>query len=488
MGLRDFARVFSRSWYIIVGLSLLGLLAGGSIAYLTTPKYEATTQMYVSVRSEAITTGGDLVQGSAFARQIVQSYVNIVSTSLVLEPVIDDLDLDVTVAELAEQISATAPTNTVIINITATDTNARQAARLANGAARSFTHAVQNTLERPQRLDTTSLVQITVVEPATTPQTPSTPNWPLNLIAGLFAGFALGLAIAVLRQALDTRLRSIHDLEQATDAPVLGGIPRAPAAAKRGLILQSAPHSPLAEPFRSLRTNLQFLNVEDGPRSFVISSAGSSEGKSTLAANLALSIAETGQRVALVDGDLRAPRIGQLLDLEDATGLTDVLIGRVTLADALQRYGDNELFALPAGPIPPNPSELLGSAMMDNVLAALTEYFDYVLIDSPPIALVTDAAVLGKKSRGVILVAAAGKTRRPALVGAIRAVSAAGATLLGAVMTLLPPKGAEGYGYGYGKTRKSNAKTQDEEGAELTRAALRANRTVTPPPTPARTK
>jgi len=241
---------------------------------------------------------------------------------------------------------------------------------------------------------------------------------------------------------------------------MLGGIALDPEAKKRPLIVHADPRSPRAESFRTLRTNLQFLNVDGGPRSFVISSSGPGEGKSTTTANLAIALAETGARVALIDGDLRLPRIADYMGIEGGVGVTDVLIGRMKVADVLQKWGTSELYVLPSGPVPPNPSELLGSAAMERMLSSLEKYFDYVLIDAPPLLLVTDAAVIGKKATGVILAAASGKTKKPELAGAIRTLETAGVTLLGTIVTMLPTKGPDSYGYGayaYGATHAAPA-------------------------------
>lgn len=468
--LRDYLRILHRNWIVILSLTLVGLASGTAYALLQTPKYQASTQMYVSVRAEGAATS-DLVQGTTFARQMVTSYVDVIRTALVLGPVIDELDLELTVDQLSGQVTASTPTNTVLINVTATETDPQLAADIANATAASFADAVQNTIERPADGDSASPVQITVTEPATTPTSPSSPNIPLYITLGGLLGLAAGFAFAVLRAVLDTRIHTLHDIESVTDKPLLGGIAYDPDAPKRPLIVHADPRNPRAESFRALRTNLQFVNAGEGPRSFVISSAGPSEGKSTTTANLAIVLAESGARVALLDGDLRLPRVAEYMGLEGGVGLTDVLIGRVGLTDALQRWGTGQLFVLPSGPVPPNPSELLGSAAMDSVLETLTKHFDYVLIDAPPLLLVTDAAVLSKKTSGIIMVVASGKTRKPELTGAIRTLDTAGGGLLGIVITLLPTKGPDSYGYGaytYGSTHDHR-----QDPVALTRAEAR---------------
>lgn len=478
MELRDYIRILHKNWIIILVCTVLGLGAAAAYSALQTPQYRSTTQLYVSVRTEGAATG-ELVQGTTFARQIIASYVEISTTALVLEPVIDELGLATTVAGLADRVSANAPLNTVMIEITVTDPDPQLAARIADATAASLTDVVQNTLDAPATEDAASPVVLRTVQPAEVSAAPASPNIPLNTAVGALFGLALGIGIGALRTVLDTRIRTLHDIEQVTDAPLLGGIAFDPDAPKRPLIVHADPRSPRSESFRSLRTNLQFLNVEGGPRSFVISSAGPSEGKSTTTANLAIALAETGARVALIDGDLRLPRVADYMGIEGGVGLTDVLIGRVQLVDALQKWGRGDLYVLPAGIVPPNPSEMLGSPAMDHVLAALTEHFDYVLVDAPPLLLVTDAAVLSKKTRGVILAAASGRTKKQDLSGALRSLSTAGGTLLGVVVTMLPTRGPDSYGYGaytYGSTHAPRVERVEAESRSASRQSLRKTR------------
>lgn len=416
------------------------------MSILATPKYQSTTQLYVSVRGGE-GSSGDLVQGGTFARQAVISYVDVVASAIVLDKVIDDLGLDLTAAQLAAKVTASSPLNSVLIDISVTDSDPEMAAQLANSVGSNFSEIVVDTLEKPDG-DAPTLVKIQTIQPAAVAAKPTSPNIPMNIALGALLGLALGIGIAVLRFVLDTRIHSLHDIEQVTDKPLLGGIALDPEAKKRPLVVHADPRSPRAESFRSLRTNLQFVNVEDGPRSFVITSAGPGEGKSTTAANLAIALAETGATVALIDGDLRLPKIADYMGVEGGVGLTDVLIGRAELADVLQRWGRGKLYVLPAGRIPPNPAELLGSGAMMRMLKTLGEKVDYILIDAPPLLLVTDAAVMSKHTGGAIMVAASGSTRRNALGAAIRTLDSIGARLVGVVVTMLPTKGPDSYGYG----------------------------------------
>ncbi|MBD8207678.1 MULTISPECIES: polysaccharide biosynthesis tyrosine autokinase [unclassified Microbacterium] len=446
MELRDYLRILHRNWILILALTILGGAGAFGYSLLQTPTYEANTQLYVSVRSDSSGVS-ELAQGTSFARQAVVSFVDVVDSSVVLDRVINDLNLDETAQQLASKIDASSPTNSVIIAIRTSDTNAERAAAIANSVGSHFADVVVNRLEKPEG-DSASLVRVETIEPALVPTSPASPHTPVNIVLGIAIGLALGLAVAVLRSILDTRIHSLHDIESATDAPVLGGIALDPDAKKRPLIVHADPRNPRTESFRSLRTNLQFVDVDGSSRSFVVSSAGPGEGKSTTTANLALALAETGARVALVDGDLRLPRVADYMGLEGGVGLTDVLIGRAELVDVLQQWGTDKLFVLPSGRTPPNPSELLGSQAMQRTLAALEEAFDYVLVDAPPLLLVTDAAVVSRFTSGVLMVAASGTTKKPQLTAAVEKLNAIGSRLFGVIVTMLPAKGPDSYGYG----------------------------------------
>src|SRR6478735_8306035 len=222
---------------------------------------------------------------------------------------------------------------------------------------------------------------------------------------------------------------------------IQGGIAYDSDASAHPLIVQVDPRSQRAEAFRSLRTNLQFIDVANPPKSIVVTSSLPGEGKSTTTANLALSLAETGLKVVVIEGDLRRPRLLDYLGFEGSVGLTDVLVGRVQVDDVLQPFGRTGLRLLGAGPIPPNPSELLGSANMEQLVADLAERFDYVLIDAPPLLPVTDAAVLST------IVVGAGVAQREHVRRALESLEAVNGSLLGLILNRVKTKEL-GAGYG----------------------------------------
>ncbi|MFD2339676.1 polysaccharide biosynthesis tyrosine autokinase [Clavibacter tessellarius] len=444
MELREYIRILRRSWILILLALLLGVGAAAGYSLVQTPEYRASAKVFVSTQSAG--TVSDLSQGNSFTQQAVKSYADVVSTPVVLEPVIAQLGLDETAESLAPRVSASAAADTVIIEIAAQDEQAETAAVIANAVAKSFSDVVAQLV--PEDTGGQPQVKITTLQEARIPASPVSPRVPLNLALGALVGLALGIAVSVLRSTLDTRIRGERDLRLVTDAPVLGGIAFDPKAKDRPLIVQSDPRSPRAESFRSLRTNLQFLDFGGRARSFVITSAVESEGKSTTTANLAIALSDAGARVAVIDADLRRPKLASYLGLEGAVGLTDVLIGRAKLTDVLQPWGNRNMFVLPAGQIPPNPSELLGSRTMVTLLKDLEAEFDTVLIDAPPLLPVTDSAVLSKSAGGAILVVSSGRAHRGQVHAAIESLNSVGAEVLGVVLTMLPTKGPDAYGYG----------------------------------------
>ena len=446
MDLHDYVRILRRNLVLIISMAMIGL-AGGALVALTTPaSYTSSTQLYVAVGSNAGTTS-EMTQGTNFARQAVTTYVSVIPSSIVLDPVIEQLDLAESAEELARRVSASAALNTVIIDVTVTDPSPGQAARIANAIGESFTAVVAQQLEAPTG-DRPSPVRIETLQPAQVPLSPSAPNMRLSLALGGLLGLAAGVGIAVLREVLDTRIRTVKDVEEITGAPTLGGIALDPEAKTRPLVVAAAARDPRAEAYRSLRTNVQFLALGGGPAAYVVTSAGPSEGKSTTSANLAIAFAETGARVALLDGDLRKPKVADYFGIEGGLGLADVLVGRVAASDVIQRWGRGTLFLLPSGTVPPNPAELLGSRAMATLMRELKAAFDVIIIDAPPTLLVTDAAVVSRYTNGAIVVAAAGSTTKPRLASAVKNVEAVGSKVLGTVVTMVPTAGADKTAYG----------------------------------------
>ncbi|RKT36119.1 capsular exopolysaccharide synthesis family protein [Microbacterium sp. AG1240] len=445
MELSDYIRILRKNWLVIVVTTLVGVAVAAGFSLTRTPQFEATSGVFVSTEGGSTIT--ELQQGSNFTQARIATYVELVEEPFVLNPVITDLGLNMNADALAGRVTASAQLDSTIVQITVTDADPAKAALIANALGASLANAVE-TLETRDGQEV-SPVKLTRVRDAQAPRVPVSPNVPLNLALGGLVGLALGVGIAVLRAVLDNKVRNTRDIENLTDRPLIGAIPFDPKAKERPLILEADPHNQRSEAFRALRTNLQFLEM-DGGNIFVVTSSLPSEGKSTTTINLAVALADAGKRVALLDTDLRKPKVAEYLNIEGGAGLTDVLIGRARVADVMLPWGKRPLYVLPAGKVPPNPSELLGSKQMGQLLEALGNEFDVVLCDAPPLLPVTDAAVLSKFTAGALLIVAAGKTTTHQLSGALDALETVGSKVGGVVLTMLPTRGPDSYGYGYG--------------------------------------
>jgi polysaccharide biosynthesis transport protein len=450
--LQDYLTIFRKRWRLILLSCVLAVGAAAIYTLVSPKKYESSTQFFIS--TSGASDSGQLLQGNTFTQERVKTYSQLLTTPIVLAPVVAEVGPPGTTPEqMARTISASVPPDTVLIDVSVVDVDPLRATRIADSLSRSFPTTV-NTLESVS--GNSSPVKVTVVQPATTESTPVSPKPLRDLGLGLFFGLILGLGLAVLREILDTTVKSERDVKAVSDRTVIGAIPFDADADDHPLIVQADPRSPRAEAFRSLRTNLRFVDAANHPRSVVVTSSTQGEGKSTTVANLALALAEVGSRVCLVDADLRRPRLLHYMGLEGSIGLTDVLIYRADLSEVLQPFGRTTLTVMGAGQIPPNPSELLGSQTMIETLRDLEARFDHVLIDAPPLLPVTDATILSTLVGGAIVVVGAGIATREQLRKALESIDAVRGRTLGIVINRLPRAEAIAYGeYRYQYTQAS---------------------------------
>lgn len=448
MTLRSYLQILRKRWPLIVIISLLGILAAISLTIITPNTYSAQASAFVTITSTG-TESNSLYQNSQFALQRVKSYPQVISSPDVLQPVIDELQLDLSVQDLQETVTADNPPDTVLLNITAQSGSPIQAQLIANSAAQHLGTVIEQ-LET-SRAGGTAPVKVSTAVPANLPQSPVSPRRSLNLALGLLIGLALGIGAAVIREGQDTTIKG-DDLQDLTGTAPLGVIGFDPYAGKKPLIaLQS--QSVGVEAFRTMRTNLQFVDVDNPPRQLVITSAIADEGKTTTACNLAITLAESALRVCLVEADLRRPKVSSYLGIDGSVGLTNVLAGQFPLHDVLVPWRRGLLTVLPAGTTPPDPSQLLGSKNMTILLDELRDKFDFVIIDAPPLLPVTDAAVLARATDGALFVSRYGHTRRELVTKALEDLETVNARLIGTVLTFVPPKGNRyGHAYGYGYT------------------------------------
>ena len=277
---------------------------------------------------------------------------------------------------------------------------------------------------------------IRVVDPATVPRGPISPNPFMNLVLAVFGGGILAIGLAFFFEYLDNRVKSPEEIRDHLGLPFLGLIPALETKdylAEDALLHKNVSHQ-FAEAFRTVRTNVLFSLAEGGGHSVVVTSTAPREGKTLVASNLAIALAQAGQRVLLVDADMRKPRVHEVFRANQAPGLSNVLVGNAKASDSVKRGPVDNLWLLPAGVTPPNPAELLNSRRFKDFLETLEEHFDWVVVDAPPVMAVTDATVIAHVAHGVLYVVRSEDTSRHAASAALDQLCGARAKFLGAVL------------------------------------------------------
>lgn len=431
-------------WRLIAAAALLGLACSFALTAMTPKKYTGRAQLFVS--SEARSSASEMLSSSSFTQKRIASYVKLVSTPVVLQPVAESPQVELTLAELTSTTTASNPYGTVLIDVAVVAKTPAKSAELANAVARSFASAVTE-LEKTGT-ETSSPIKVSVVKPARVPSAPSSPSWTRNTLFGLLLGLSCGVGLALARKALDSRIHSDADVRDISDLPIVGAIHMDSQNVENELVSSTRPGSPRAEAYRHLRTNLGFVGAAENRRVFLFTSSVPGEGKTTTTTNLAFSLAQSGKTVCLVDADLRKPRVAQYLGLLNDVGLTNVLVGECEATSVMQQWSDSGLHVLAAGPTPPNPSELLGSERMERTLAELQNDFDIVIVDAAPLLPVTDSAILAAACGGAIVVVGCEKVRTHELARALEQLEGVSEGAAGIVVNLLPEKRSSRYGYG----------------------------------------
>jgi receptor protein-tyrosine kinase len=445
LNLLEFLRLLRTRWVIVCVTLAIAVLGAAAVSLLTTPLYQASTRLFVSTTAGA--SASEAYSGNLFSQERVKSYTKLLTGETLAQRTVNKLQLDMSADELRKKVKATPPTDTVLIDVSVLDPSPERARDIADALSDEFVVMVSE-LETPPdgaRPDARAVVE----QHASLPTTPVIPATTRNLALGGAVGVLLGIGLAFLRDRLDNTVKSHEILEEITGAGLVATIPLDKDRRKEPAIAFADDRSAIAEAFRELRTNLQFLEVDDPPRVLVVTSSLPSEGKSTTAINIALALAEAEHSVVLVEGDMRRPKVDKYLGLIGSVGFSTVLTGRASLPEVLQRTRFPGLTVLTSGAIPPNPSELLGSLAARKVLSELRGGFDYVIVDTSPLLAVTDAAVLAAESDGVLMIARFGETKRDQLTHAIGNLTNVGARILGAIFTMMPSREHEAYYYSY---------------------------------------
>ncbi len=436
MTIEDFLRLLLRNLLLLVAGLVLGAAAGYGLSFTQSTTYSASALGYVSASAQSDENGDPIQQASGnmqFQYSKAQSYLPLFNTRAVGQRIVDELGLEASADAVAGSLQTTLDPNAPIITVEAVAPTAEEASAIANAAVEA-TAAEARSLETGGNENAAVGVQLTNYQNAVVPGAPVSPDREKFLLAGAAFGLLVALGLAWLRDRNDSRLRTADDVTDVVGLPTLGALPDAKELARdKNGMLPEPTSFPSREALRKLRTNLRYIDVDNPPRSIVVTSSAPGEGKSTVAANLARVMARAGQPTLLVDADLRRPMIAQQFSVHGEVGLSQLLAASVSLEDVAEPTTVPLLTLLPAGQIPPNPSELLGSRRMQELIEELSRQY-FVIIDAPPVLAVTDAQLLTRHSDGAILVAVPGQTRTAAMQKAVEAIRAVNGTVYGAVL------------------------------------------------------
>lgn len=418
-------------WIGIIVITLLGGVLAYGASSTVTPTYQARASLFFTLNHGD--TAADLSQGSLYTQSQMESFAQLASSSRVLQPVIDDLGLDRTPTQLNRSLDIVNLQDTVILEVRVTSESPEQAAEIANSIAESTSTTVRD-IASTEGGD--AAISANLIEAATVPSVQVAPNKTRDTALGLAAGFLVSVALAFVLALMDTRIPTVDVLTQTVRRPILGTVSRFRKHPKdtSNLVVARNPLGPTSEEFRRIRSSLAFTGIDGRLQRMLVTSCHPSEGKSTFASNLALTIADLQHRVLLIDADLRRPSIAQTFGIEGAVGLTDVLVGEVEYDDAVLPRGGTALDVLPSGPIPPNPAQLLTSTAMAQLLDRVAEQYEFIIIDAPPMTNVADAHLLAPLVDGAIIMVDAKKTRRATLRRAVEEFESAGGAVAGLVL------------------------------------------------------
>lgn len=429
MTLREYIASLRKYWFVIVALAALGGLAGYAYAQFQPDLYRSQSSvMVIPARGD---NTSELVQGSSYVQNLVQTYAVVATSPTVLEPVIRSLDLQTSPQALAQTISVESPLNTVVLNISVVAREPARAQRIADAVAEELAGAVQDL--SPQNADNKPAVRVQTISPAKIAQSPFSPNVRLFVGAGAVIGLLLGVVFAILRRLLATRVVTRADIAAQTDTPLLGELYQAGAGTTLATVVRTAPRGSVTESARNIVANLRFANVDGVTKVILVTSGTSGEGKSSVSVSIAEIMAEQGARVLLIDADLRRASIAELTGLEGAVGLTTVLLRDVSVSEAIQEWQPN-LDVLTSGVLPPNPVQLLTSDHLRQLIESVRDEYDYVIIDSAPVLAVSDPLWLASTTDGMVVVTRSRMTKREDLTRTLATLEATREPIIGIIL------------------------------------------------------
>ncbi len=468
MTIADLLRVLRKHIATAVIAFAVVFAAVAAFTFLSPAKYTSTAELFATYTGQQDSTqnSNEMNSGASYLSTQIKTYPQLIKTQAVLEPVIQDLSLNMSVDDLSKMVTATNPTNTFMVDIAVESRDAQQSSDIANSVAKNLSKQISSSLYTDGT--SKSPIQLTVVQKAQVPDSPSSPKIPLYLAAGFILAVIVAIGMALLKDVMNTKVDGIDDAKTLTGSSALGTVARAEVMSRSKPVVVCEPSSREAEEFRRIRTNISFLspNSEEHGHLIVITSTEPSEGKTTISINTAAALAEDGKTILLIDADLRHPSVARVLGIEGNVGLSHILSGQASPRDVVQPYWKSNLHLLPAGKRPGNASILLNSDMMTEMVEQALAQYDYVILDTAPLSVANDAAVFGKRADGIVMVVGKGIAEKKELKATIDGLNTNEIPLLGFVLNFADPKKIHSKNYYYYDTPSGQHSDRHSESRE----------------------
>lgn len=443
MELKEFFYIVRKRLFSILLITLTVTLATGVVSYFVIkPKYKVDISVIIGKTENKINSSAPTYNDVMMYQTMVKTYSKLTKSRIVAENVINELNLkSMKVSDLLSMITVTQDIDTQFLTITVVSKDPEQAMNIANQFAKSLKKV-------SIKINEVDIVKL--IDEAQLPTIKDSPKPALNIAIACFLGIMISIGLVFLLEYLDNTIKTKEDVEKVVKLPVIGTITLNEIKDNANMQKKTAAikklKSQISEQFRTLRTNIRFSSLGDEIKSIIVTSSLPGEGKSTVISNLALAMASSGKKVVIMDCDFRKPNIHKRFSLSNSKGLTNILVQDKKLEEIIIATDVTNLYVLTSGPIPPNPSELLGSNNMKTILNDLINIFDIVLIDTPPILTITDAQILSALSQGTIIVSSYGKTEKNELLSAKENIDKVGGKILGVVINKIPEKNNGQYG------------------------------------------
>ncbi len=466
LDLRQLLRIARQYFWIAL---ILMAVAGGTAYFRSSQEpdqYRTTSQLIMLGESGQ---GVNSYTAQLSSQNLLETYRSLIESDIILQRVVDELQLPYDYVELDEMVSTSAVADTLLLQVTAVDTDPQRAADIANAIAEQFQIYIDENIASSQNVNLSSPVGINNLA-----RVPDAPFEPKPLTAGLlgaFVGLLLAVALIAVLEFLDNTVKPQQNFQEMTGSPMLASIPQAPnvRTGSHQVYTVAQPRSSAAEAVRLLRTNLEFASASSDIKRFVVSSPNPGEGKSTTVANIGVVLAQAGIRTVIIDADLRRPTQNRIFGVPGDDGLTTLLTHPDRPWETVaRRVAVSNLMLISSGPIPPNPSDLVSSPRFIKLLDTIAEDVDMIILDSPPLLAASDGLAMAAHSDGIVLVCFSGKTRLDQLAHAADSVKQGGIRLIGVVLNRTKKQqGATYYGdYYYHANEASAAPVESKSAAD----------------------